>query len=84
MNKQEIAKTFRDAADKLEKDETWTDNDVVAVGTAARLANNYHLNQSTAAAGGNVISREAFDQMGATQKAEFMRNQGRVVDVPKV
>lgn len=78
MTKTQLAQTYRDLANAIERNE-WNDAHTAAANQALGFSNNYALQQLTAGPG--VMSRAQFETLPATGQMNFMRNGGRVVDI---
>ena len=82
MTKTEIAKSFRDAADKLDRGETLSDAEYTGINQAAQFANKHQLEQ--AAAGPGKMSREAFESMSQVDRSKFLKGAGKLIDIAKL
>lgn len=80
LDRQSAAMALRALADKLSNDNyQWTDEDLVAAGTAARMLNEHQMGMA-AAAGKKQMPRSVFEALSPSQKLEYTRSGGVLVD----
>ena len=77
-SKTQIIEILRATADKIERDEALSPDDVVAVTNAANYSNNFHLEQLSQRS--NVLTRKAWDSLPHDEQTKFLSSGGKLVD----